>query len=54
MALCHYGHFPGQEIIKVAVPGDADWQLLDGFDLLNADRIYAFEQLASPVHTVLN
>jgi len=46
--------FPGQEIIKVAVPGDADWQLLDGFDVLSADRIYAFEQLTSPVHTVLN
>ena len=47
-------HFPGQEIIKVAVPGDADWQLLEGFELLSADRIYAFEQLASPVHAVLN
>ena len=46
--------FPGQEIIKVAVPGDANWQLLDGFDLLSADRIYAFEQLASPVHAILN
>ncbi len=44
----------GQDIIKVAVPGDADWQLQDGFDVLSADRIYAFEQLASPVHTVLN
>ncbi len=48
------GRFPGQEIIKVAVPGDADWQLLEELDLLSADRIYAFEQLASPVHTVLN
>ncbi len=48
------GRFPGQEIIKVAVPGDADWELLEGLDLLSADRIYAFEQLAAPVHTVLN
>ncbi len=47
-------HFPGQEIIKVAVPSDADWQLLEGFELLSVDRIYAFEQLASPVHAVLN
>ena len=47
-------HFPGQEIIKVAVPSDADWQLLESFDLLSVDRIYAFEQLASPVHAVLN
>ncbi len=46
--------FPGQEMIKVAVPGDAVWQLLDGFDVLNAEKIYAFEQLAAPVHTVLN
>ena len=45
---------PGQEIIKVALPSDAHWQLLDKFDLLSADRIYAFEQLASPVHTVMN
>ena len=47
-------HFPGQEIIKVAVPGDGDWQLVEGFELLTTDRIYAFEQLASPVHGVLN
>lgn len=46
--------FPGQEIIKVAVPSDANWQLMDGFNLLTADKIYAFEQLASPVHTSLN
>ena len=46
--------FTGQQIIKVAVPGDADWQLMDGFNVLTADRIYAFEQLASPVHAVLN
>ncbi len=45
---------PGQEIIKVALPSDANWQLLDKFDLLSADRIYAFEQLASPVHTAMN
>ena len=48
------GRFPGQEIIKVAVPGDADWQLMEGFDVLNADRIYAFEQLGSPVNSILN
>lgn len=47
-------HFPGQEIIKVAVPSDGDWQLLEGFELLSVDRIYAFEQSTSPVHEVLS
>lgn len=45
--------FPGQEIIKVAIPGDADWQLSEDYDMLRTDRIYAFEQSASPVHAAV-
>jgi hypothetical protein len=45
--------FPGQEIIKVAIPSDAKWQLQDEYDTLTTSRIYAFEQLATPVHTAM-
>ena len=45
---------PGQEIIKVAVPSNANWQLLDNLELLHTNKIYAFEQVAAPVQTLFD
>lgn len=46
--------FPGQQIIKVAVPGDADWQICANLKLLCTDRIYVFEHIAPLLPTFTN
>lgn len=45
--------FPNQEIIKVAVPSEADWQISDELDVLHTDRIYAIEHVGQLVSNAL-
>ena len=44
--------FPGQEIIKAAVPSEADWQISDDLAVLRTDRLFAFEHVDTLVSNV--
>jgi hypothetical protein len=37
--------FPGQELTKVAVPSQANWQISEDLDVLHTDRVYALEHI---------
>lgn len=44
--------FSGREIIKVAVPSEAEWEIGEDLDLLYTDRIYALEHVGPLVSNV--
>ena len=46
--------FPGQEFIKVAVPGQADWQISEDLAVLHTDRVYALEHIEPLVSSFTN
>ena len=46
--------FPGQEIAKVAVPSEANWQISEDIQLIRTDRVYALEHIAPLVSTFRN
>ena len=46
--------FPGQEIIKVAVPGDADWQIGPDLQFIRTDRVYALEHIEPLFSSFMN
>ena len=46
--------FPGQEIAKVAVPGDADWQICDDMQVFRTDRVYVLEHVEPLVSAFSN
>ena len=46
--------FPGQEITKVAVPGQANWQISEDLAVLHTDRVYALEHIQPLVSSFTN
>ena len=46
--------FPGQEIAKVAVPGDADWQICDDLRVFRTDKVYVLEHIEPLVSAFSN
>ncbi|NIA07179.1 MAG: hypothetical protein GWP14_06025 [Actinobacteria bacterium] len=46
--------FPGQEITKVAVPGQANWHISQDLLALHTDRVYALEHIEPLVSSFTN
>ena len=46
--------FPGQEITKVAVPSEANWQISEDLQVLRTDRVYALEHIDPLVSAFTN
>ena len=46
--------FPGQEITKVAVPGQANWQISEDLQVIHTDRVYALEHIQPLVSSFTN